>query len=210
MDFSDLRQEYLNFSLRSEDLSDNPFDLFRAWLHQAIDLKVPEPNAMSLATHTSTSISLRSVLLKGIDSDGLIFFTDYQSRKGRDLASHPQAALLFHWKELQRQVSIEGHVEKVPREITERYFATRPRASQITTHILTQSEPIASRHALEEAFQALQHHYEGHPIPPPEHWGGYKLLPTRFEFWQGRPFRLHDRFQYTLSEDQWKIERLVP
>lgn len=210
MEISQLRREYSNLTLRRKNLLDNPFDQFRLWFAEAMSSGLLEVNAMQLATTDGVKPSIRTVLLKGVENDGFVFFSNYQSRKAQDLKRNSHAAILFLYKEMERQITIEGTVEKVSHEESEAYFATRPRTSQIGAWASTQGHPIASREELEKKFQELNQKYTGKKIPKPDYWGGYKLKPDRFEFWQGRPFRLHDRFQYILDHDTWKIERLSP
>jgi len=167
---------------------------------------------MAVATASPDGMpSVRMVLLKAFDERGFVFYTNYESPKGRDLEANPRAALLFHWPELERQVRISGDVERVTREETEAYFQSRPRGSQIASAVSRQSQPIPNREALIEAFAAMEATYDGKPIPVPENWGGYRVRPTAIEFWQGRPSRLHDRIRYTRQPDgSWRIERLMP
>lgn len=203
------RREYTTLSLRRKDLLENPFDQFRLWFKDAEE-KVPEPNAMQLATTDGVKPSLRTVLLKGIEEDAFVFFTNYQSRKALELKRNHHATLLFFWPELERQITIEGIAEKTSRTISENYFATRPRSSQIAAWVSHQGTTLASRADLESKFKAFSERFEGKKIPMPDHWGGIRLLPHRFEFWQGRPFRLHDRFQYVEEGGVWKVDRISP
>lgn len=208
MELSNFREEYSWSTLRRKDLSLNPFEQFHLWFNAALSL--PEPNAMQLATSHKGHPSLRTVLLKSYDGEGFVFFTNYESRKAHDLEENPYAALLFFWKEQDRQVTLEGSVKKTSHEESAAYFASRPRSSQLGTLTSFQGQPLDSREVLEKRFQHLQKAYEGKPIPLPSYWGGFRLVPERFEFWQGRPFRLHDRFQYTLKEGHWILDRLSP
>lgn len=198
--------------LHRRDLDPDPFRQFAAWFQAAAETKPVEPNAMTLATAgPSGRPSARTVLLKEHDARGFVFFTSYEGRKGQELAVNPQADLLFYWDQLARQVRIGGRVEKVSRAESEAYWRTRPRASQLGAWASHQSEPIADRETLEARYRAEEERYAGRDVPLPPAWGGYRLVPDRFEFWQGRAHRLHDRFRYTLrSGGQWLIERLCP
>ena len=212
LDINLLRKEYASKSLNINDLNPNPFEQFLAWFQQALDAQVLEPNAMILATASMQARpSSRTVLLKKMDQKRLIFFTNYDSRKAQELKENPFASVTFFWKELERQVNIEGLVEKLSEEESSNYFMTRPRGSQLGAWASPQSQIISSREILEQEYQRLELSFEGKSIPLPSYWGGYALFPKRFEFWQGRPNRLHDRFQYTLQNDQmWQIDRLAP
>ncbi|HEY2953043.1 MAG TPA: pyridoxamine 5'-phosphate oxidase [Verrucomicrobiae bacterium] len=207
-----LRKEYTLTGLRRADLNPDPLAQFRKWLQQAVDADVPEPSAMTLATvDAEGQPSARIVLLKGLDERGFSFFTNYESRKGRELAANPRASLLFLWKELERQVGIRGLVSKLSRKESATYFKTRPRGSRLGAWASKQSQVIASRAMLEDKLRELERKFPGEDVPLPPYWGGYILAPAEIEFWQGRPNRLHDRFLYTRASDQgWKIERLSP
>jgi pyridoxamine 5'-phosphate oxidase len=188
----------------------DPLPLFQLWFDQAIQAQCPEPNSMALATADQAgNPSARIVLLKGADQSGFTFFTNYQSQKGRELALRPQAALLFHWHELERQIRIKGIVERVSPTESDEYFHSRPVASRLGAWASLQSSSIPNRAFLEEAEKRFQAEFGDTP-PRPEHWGGYRLQPTEIEFWQGRPSRLHDRIHYKLEGSSWKIERLAP
>lgn len=169
-----------------------------------------EPNAMQLATTDGVKPSIRTVLLKGIEENAFLFFTNYQSRKALDIKRNPHAALLFYWPELERQVTIEGLAEKISHKDSENYFASRPRTSQIGAWSSHQGQKLPSREILEAKFKEYSERFEGKKIPMPDHWGGIKINPVRFEFWQGRPFRLHDRFEYIQDRDVWQINRISP
>ena len=190
-----------------------PLPQFERWFDEAVRGSLPEANAMTLATVGADGRpTARIVLLKGFDERGFVFFTNYASRKGGDLAAHPDAALLFFWAELERQVRIEGVVAKVSDAESAEYFASRPRPSQIGAWASPQSEPIADRSALEGRFAAAEAQYRD-VVPRPAHWGGYRLVPAMLEFWQGRPSRLHDRIRYRRSRlhpERWDIDRLAP
>ncbi|MBF2005563.1 MAG: pyridoxamine 5'-phosphate oxidase [Chlorogloeopsis fritschii C42_A2020_084] len=209
---ADLRKDYTLQGLSENDIDPNPFIQFQKWFDQALDAQLPEPNAMAVATATPDGKpSARMVLLKDFDERGFVFFTNYNSQKGQELAENPQAALVFWWAELERQVRIAGYVEKVSEQESDEYFQSRPFNSRLGAWASHQSEVIASREELEQRLQALQAKYENQDIPRPPYWGGLRVIPTEIEFWQGRPSRLHDRLLYTrLDEHSWKIERLSP
>jgi len=207
---SDLRQSYEKGVLLESEASPSPFDQFRRWFDEALAAKVPEPNAMTLATvDASGQPSARTVLIKGYDERGFTFFTNYLSRKGLELAANPRAALLFFWQPLERQVRIEGTVEQVPPEESDEYFHSRPAGSRIGAWTSEQSKPV-TREVLEARERQFRARYGDQP-PRPPHWGGYRLVPTAFEFWQGRPSRLHDRLRYLPDgKSGWQIDRLSP
>jgi pyridoxamine 5'-phosphate oxidase len=208
---ADIRKDYKLKSLREEDVSDNPIEQFTNWWSEAVSSKIEEVNAMTLATATADGIpSARIVLLKGLTNEGFMFFTNYESNKGRGLAKNPRAALVFFWKELERQVRIEGTVEKVSEADSETYFASRPIASKIGAWASPQSSIISGREILEENVLKYLAQFGEENIPKPPHWGGYIVNPVKLEFWQGRRSRLHDRILYTKQEQKWKIERLAP
>jgi pyridoxamine 5'-phosphate oxidase len=209
---ADLRQEYSHKQLLENEIDKDPVKQFNLWWKDAIDAKVPEPNAMVLATASADGVpSARVILLKGISSKGFIFYTNYNSFKGRQLQENPKACLVFHWKELERQVRITGVVEKISEKESEAYFHSRPPSSQIGAVASPQSEVIPNRHWLDEEFEKLAKELHNELVPKPQHWGGYAVKPVIIEFWQGRPSRMHDRLQYSLQDDgQWKIERLAP
>jgi len=205
-----LRKNYTFGQLSETEVSPNPLDLFQVWFDQAVKAECPEPNSMTLATADSAgNPSARIVLLKGADSAGFTFFTNYESQKGKELAARPHAALLFHWHELERQVRIKGVVERVSPAESDEYFHSRPAASRIGAWASPQSSEIPNREFLEEAEKRFAADFGDKP-PRPEHWGGYRLQPTEIEFWQGRPSRLHDRIHYQLDGAQWRITRLAP
>lgn len=209
----DLRKAYHHGSLDQSDITPDPMDLFRRWWHEAVSAEIEEANAMTLATiDVHGHPAARIVLLKGLHEAGFEFFTNYQSRKGEEIARHPHVALLFFWKEMERQIRIEGKAEKVSAERSEQYFQSRPRGSQVGAWISPQSQVIDDRAVLEANLKLIEERYAGvDPLPLPEHWGGYLVRPRMIEFWQGRPDRLHDRFRYELVHDGlWKAERLAP
>lgn len=212
MSLADLRRSYQQGALELGDLNPDPVIQFQRWLEQALASGMLEPSAMNLATADARGRpSARTVLLKGVGTDGFVFYSNYESRKGRELAVNPYAALTFYWDALERQVRVEGRVSRLSREASERYFHSRPRGSQLAAAASAQSAPLESRQALEARLRELAQRYpEGAPVPLPEHWGGYRLAPEALEFWQGRPDRLHDRFRYTLAGEAWRLERLAP
>jgi pyridoxamine 5'-phosphate oxidase len=206
-----LRFEYGNTPLLEEDLRSDPVEQFLFWIKEALKAQVMEPNSMTLATVTSVGRpSTRTVLLKEITKGGFVFYTNYSSRKGEHLAGTPFASLTFWWKEIYRQVNIEGRVEKVSRRESLAYFKKRPRGAQLAAHASKQSAPLATRAEIESMFQLLKKKYQGKPIPCPTEWGGYRVLPERIEFWQGRQNRLHDRFLYVKANGEWMMTRLAP
>jgi pyridoxamine 5'-phosphate oxidase len=211
MSIADLRRDYTQATLSEHEVDPNPIQQFASWFEQALAAEVPEPNAMGLATvGTSGRPSSRIVLLKDFDERGFTWYTNYDSRKGHDLASHPYAALTFHWVELERQVRIEGTVERVAEADSDAYFQIRPLKSRLGAIASAQSKPIESRDLLEQKFEQAQTQF-GETPPRPAHWGGYRLKPDWIEFWQGRRSRLHDRVVYTQNADgQWSRQRLQP
>ena len=212
-DLTDLRLSYQKGELRRDRLHHDPHEQFQGWLAEALATDMPEPYAVTLATaDDSGRPSARTVLLRGADGRGLVVYSNYQSHKGRDLSLNPQAELLFYWPQLERQVRVYGRVERLDEDESTDYFHKRPRDSQLAAHASDpQSAPIASRAELEAKFAALEERFpEGQPVPRPDFWGGYRLTPSAWEFWQGRPNRMHDRFEYLLSGDGWAITRLMP
>lgn len=211
---ADLRKNYSLGSLDASDVDPDPIRQFQTWFSQALDAKLPEPNAMTVATVDAEGRpAARILLIKGVDERGFVFFTNYDSRKGRELAANPHAALLFHWIELERQVRIEGRVEKTSDAESDAYFQSRPLGSRIGAWASEQSAVIGSRAELEAREREISARYGEQP-PRPPHWGGYRLVPGAIEFWQGRPSRLHDRIRYTRDSVHdgaaWRIERLAP
>jgi pyridoxamine 5'-phosphate oxidase len=209
---AEIREEYTRKALMESDMEPDPTRQFDIWWHEAVEAKIIEVNAMTLATASADGIpSARTVLMKGFSEKGFIFFTNYNSFKGQQLSENPKACLLFFWKELERQVRITGIVEKLGSEESNVYFQSRPRASQVGAVASPQSQVIESRQWLDEKYKEAFEQFENTTVQRPSHWGGYLVTPVIIEFWQGRPGRLHDRIQYTLSDDgNWKIERLAP
>jgi pyridoxamine 5'-phosphate oxidase len=206
------RTDYSRFSLQEADLDADPIRQFEKWFEEASNSDVAEPNAMSLATATPEGRpSVRIVLLRGVDRRGFAFFTNYNSRKGRELDANPQAALVFFWQSLERQVRIEGQVERVDIEESDRYFQSRPLASRLGAWASPQSDVIPGRAVLEERCLELEARFADGEIPRPANWGGYRVVPESIEFWQGGPGRLHDRLRYTKQQGEgWLVERLAP
>ena len=209
---ADLRQEYAGTPLLEEAVHPDAIAQFRAWFEEALSAAVLEPNAMTVATATPDGRpSARVVLLKGLDDRGFSFYTDYESRKGRELDANPHIALTFFWPELSRQVRVNGVATRLPREESEAYFRSRPLASRYSAWTSHQSQPVASRAELEERLREARDRFAEGDVPLPDRWGGYVVAPETIEFWQGRPGRLHDRLLYTrLPSGDWQIERLSP
>lgn len=206
-----LRQDYRSASLSKNDVEKNPILQFKKWFADAVNAQLYEPNVMTLATADSNGKpSARIVLLKGFDQDGFVFFTNYESKKGRELLENPNAALVFFWAELERQVRIDGIVSKVNEQVSADYFHSRPKGSQIGAMASPQSIVIADRSILEKKVEELNVEFAEKEIPKPASWGGYLLQPTLIEFWQGRSSRLHDRIVYELVDGSWEINRLAP
>lgn len=210
-DPSQLRVDYKRAALSERDAASDPFELFTRWFDEAVAAAIPEPNAMALATVDAAGRpAARIVLMKGIDARGVVFHTNYDSRKGRDLAGNPRAALLFFWVGLERQVRIDGTAERVSAEDSDAYFAARPRGSQISAWASPQSAPVADRAWLEARFAECEARFASGAVPRPPNWGGVRVVPDRFEFWQGRLSRLHDRLVWSRQGDRWTIGRLAP
>lgn len=209
---ADLRKEYRLQGLSEGDVDSNPFEQFKVWFDQAIAAELPEPNGMILATATPDGKpSVRMVLLKGYDQRGFVFYTNYASHKGQQLMANPWGAIAFWWTVLERQVRVEGRVEKVSAAESDAYFQSRPQDSQLGAWVSAQSQVIDSREVLEQRLKQLQREYENQPIPRPPYWGGFRLIPSKIEFWQGRPSRLHDRLLYLHNQDgSWTLQRLAP
>jgi pyridoxamine 5'-phosphate oxidase len=208
---ADIRKDYRLGELHESDVAADPVEQFRRWFTDAEQAKIPEPTAMTLATADHAGVpSARIVLLKGFDARGFVFYTNRKSHKGRELAANPRASLVFFWQELERQVRISGTVEQLSFEQSEPYFHSRPLASQIGAWVSQQSDVISSREQLEALNSELTRKFAGQTVPMPPHWGGYRVIPTEMEFWQGRSSRLHDRLRYRKAGGGWKIERLAP
>lgn len=207
-----LRKDYTKQGLREIDLNSDPVQQFKKWLEQAIEAQLPEPNAMTISTATTDGKpAARMVLLKDFDDRGFVFYTNYESHKGQQLTQNPQAALVFWWAELERQVRIEGQVTQVSSQESDEYFHSRPINSQLGAWVSNQSQEVACREVLEQRLAELQAKYAQQTIPRPAHWGGYRVIPSEIEFWQGRPSRLHDRLLYRRQNDgSWLIKRLSP
>ncbi len=211
MGIADLRKEYTRHGLSETDVDPDPLRQFQCWFDQAVEAGLIEPNAMTLATAAPDGRpSARMVLLKGVDGGGFVFFTNYESRKGTELTANPWAALVFYWPELERQVRIEGCVERIAPDESDAYFASRPNGSRIGAWASRQSSVIGSRAELEQRVAELEQFYAGREVPRPPFWGGFRVIPDTIEFWQGRPNRLHDRLRYWRDSSRWIIERLSP
>jgi pyridoxamine 5'-phosphate oxidase len=206
-----LRREYTRSYLLESGVDPDPIKQFERWFDEATDAKVVEANAMTLATaDASGKPAARVCLLKGFDRRGFVFYTNYESRKGRELAANPRAAICFYWQPLERQVRIEGMIEKVARAESDAYFHERPRSAQIGAWVSHQGQVLASREELDRREAELAKKFEGVVVPLPDYWGGYRLIPQTIEFWQGRSSRLHDRIEYVLDQDRWTMRRLSP
>jgi pyridoxamine 5'-phosphate oxidase len=213
VNIAELRRDYTHASLTEADVDPDPLRQFRRWLDEAVAAELPEPTAMTLATVASDGApAARIVLLKGVDSSGFLFFTNYTSRKGAELAARPAAALLFYWIELERQVRVEGSVAKLTAQESDAYFATRPHLARLGAWASPQSRVIPDRGWLDDALAAARERFaaEGEHVPRPPHWGGYRVTPAVIEFWQGRASRLHDRLRYQRDGELWRLERLAP
>ena len=208
---ANLRQNYTRAGLSEADLDSDPIKQFEAWFETALDADLLEPNAMTLATATPDGKpTARIVLLKGFSDRGFVFYTNYESQKGQQLIANPYAALVFLWDKLERQIRIEGKVEQLKPEESAEYFHSRPKASQLGAWASAQSRVIPNREVLEQKLVELQKNYSNATVPLPEHWGGFRVVPNRIEFWQGRPSRLHDRLVYVQADGSWEIKRLSP
>jgi pyridoxamine 5'-phosphate oxidase len=211
LDYAGFRHEYIGKGLRRRDLDPDPIKQFNNWFTAAFNAQILDANAMTLATCVDSKPSARVVLLKDFDERGFVFFTNYASDKGRQLDKNPNAALVFYWMEVERQIRIQGKAKKTTRAESEEYFRSRPIGAQLGAWASHQSEAIDARRVLDARLEEMKQRFAEGPIPLPPHWGGYRLKPERVEFWQGRPDRLHDRFRYTLQRDgSWKIDRLAP
>jgi pyridoxamine 5'-phosphate oxidase len=208
---SQLRRDFASHTLDEKNISHDPYELFAQWMKEALDSKVIEPNAMVLSTVGNDGMpGSRIVLLRDFSVEGFVFFTNYNSQKGRELAGTSKAALLFFWADLERQVRVAGTVRKVSEKVSDDYFKSRPRESQIGAWASEQSSAIADRSVLEERVKQLEEEYKNKDVPRPPHWGGYIISAERIEFWQGRPSRLHDRIRFSLNEGKWRTVRLAP
>ena len=208
---SAIRKDYIKFSINDLSLNTDPIQQFETWFHNAQSSKVVEVNAMVLSTVSKKGVpSGRVLLLKGVDKEGFTFFSNYNSSKGNDLEFNPNASLTFFWPELEQQIRITGKVKKIDQALSESYFHSRPRGSQISAAASDQSSKIDHRNVLVTEVERLEKEFEGKEIPKPESWGGYLLEPTKIEFWQGRESRLHDRFLYEFIDGNWQISRLAP
>ncbi len=208
---ANLRNDYKLKALNEAEVKDDAIEQFTIWWDEALQSEIYDVNAMTLATADAAGNPLaRIVLLKDYTNEGFVFFTNYNSRKGKELSENPRGCLLFFWKELERQVRIEGTIEKVDASESDAYFHSRPEGSRIGAWTSPQSSAIPDREFLENKYLELSESYRDQPIPRPDHWGGYIVKPAKIEFWQGRPSRLHDRILYTKQESGWKIERLAP
>lgn len=207
----DFREEYKKGELNETDLKINPMEQFQQWLQTAIDSNISEPNAMTLATSTTSGKpSARVVLLKEINKNGFVFFTNYLSRKGREMLENPFVALVFDWHPIERQVRVEGRIEKLSIEDSDTYFNERPREAQIGAWTSPQSKILKNREELDDLQHSFEEKFNSGDVPRPSHWGGFIVLPTTIEFWQGRPSRLHDRLVYHKTEEGWTLHRLAP
>jgi pyridoxamine 5'-phosphate oxidase len=212
MTLADLRKDYSLAGLAEKDLARNPFRQFEKWFEEVLAAKLPEPNAMVLSTaDRSGRPSSRTVLLRGVDGRGFVFYTSYEGRKGRELEANPRASLVFPWIAMERQVIVEGPVAKVPPEESDSYFSSRPRPNQLSAWVSQQSAIIPGRAVLEDGMKAAEMKFSGREVPRPPHWGGYRLDPETVEFWQGRRSRLHDRLRFRRAKGgDWTVERLAP
>ena len=211
MDIGDYRREYTKGGLEREDLTESPLELFEKWFKQAMEADIPDASAMTLATVSAEGKpTQRTVLLKLFDEKGFIFFTNYSSQKSHQISENPNVSLLFPWTQLERQIEINGTAEKISTAESLKYFLSRPRGSQLGAWASAQSSPISSRQILESQLNKIKNKFTQGEIPLPDFWGGYRVTPETIEFWQGGANRLHDRFEYTNHNGNWKIERLQP
>ncbi len=211
MDIGEIRKEYIQLGLNRKDLKTEPLAQFELWFEQARQAELKEINAMSIATARADGMpQVRTVLLKIFDDRGFVFFTNYNSAKAQELDSTPKASILFPWLDLERQVRISGVVEKISKTESFKYFTSRPRGSQLGAWISAQSQVISNRSMLKTLMNQIKEKYQAGEVPLPDAWGGYRIIPESYEFWQGRVNRLHDRFKYTKQTDGWQIDRLAP
>ena len=209
-DLAAMRQDYAQSSLDEHDVDPDPIRQLIRWIDQASEAEVPEPNAITLATCENGRPSARMMLVKEVDEGGLVFFTNYESRKGKELSADPNAAVVFWWPQLQRQVRVEGTVARTSAEVSREYFNKRPADARLGAVVSPQSQVVTDRHELEKRLAELTRQYPDGNVPCPPHWGGYRLRPSMMEFWQGRTGRLHDRIAYIRAGSGWKIQRLAP
>ena len=210
IDLANIRRSYELEELREDTVATDPMDQMRRWLQDAHDARVLEPNAMCVCTALDGKPSARIVLLRGLDERGLVFFTSYFSRKAQELAQNPRVAAVFYWPVLERQVRVEGHADRLPEEESDAYFASRPRGHQIGAWASEQSEPVESREILDQRVRDYSERFEGDEVPRPHSWGGFAIKADRFEFWQGRPNRMHDRIEFVRDAGRWSRRRLQP
>lgn len=206
-----VRRDFASKPLSKSDLNENPMEQFATWMEEAVNAQILDPYAMCLSTvNVDGHPSSRIVYWRDVSEDGFVLYTNYNSRKGVEIAANPNVALNFHWTELDRQIRIEGKIKKVPTEMSDTYWASRPRESRIGAWASAQSHIIPNSNQLQESIKELQEKYKDEEIPRPKHWGGYVVIPERLEFWQGRPSRLHDRFVYIKNGDDWTLAQLSP
>lgn len=210
MDIEHMRRSYERTELHEEQVCSDPVEQLRRWLEDAVKADVPEPNAMSVCTCANGRPSSRIVLLRRLDAGGLVFYTSYFSRKGREIEENPCAAALFYWPQLERQVRVEGAVQRIAQDESDAYFASRPRGHQLGAWASEQSEPVENRELLDQRIRDYEERFEGAEVPRPHSWGGYAIVPERIEFWQGRPNRMHDRLEFVRSHGVWSVRRLQP
>jgi pyridoxamine 5'-phosphate oxidase len=210
IDLEHMRRSYERTELHEELVARDPVEQLRHWLEDAVRADVSEPNAMCLCTALDGKPSARMVLLRRLDSSGLVFFTSYFSRKGRELQANPHAAVVFYWPQLERQVRVEGDVHQIPEEESDEYFASRPRGHQLGAWASEQSETVENRELLDQRMRDYEERFEGEAVPRPHSWGGYAIVPQRIEFWQGRPSRMHDRLEFLRGQGGWTMRRLQP
>ena len=210
MDIEHMRTSYERTELREEQVCPDPIEQLRRWLEDAVNAGAAEPNAMSVCTCANGRPSSRVVLLRRLGAGGLVFFTSYFSRKGREIEQNPCAAALFYWPQLERQVRVEGKVQRIAEDESDAYFASRPRGHQLGAWASEQSEPVENRELLDQRMRDYEERFEGEDVPRPHSWGGYAIVPDRIEFWQGRPNRMHDRLEFVQSDGVWSVRRLQP